>query len=408
MTARHGWASLLVLATGAALTACGGAPTAKRPTPTPAPAPPPAIELPKGQPLKIGVSVALSGGEQSLGADLADAVELAVRDSGGALGGRPLTVVRMDEGCGDAQKAAAVARAFTSDPSVAAVIGPMCTTGAQAADSVYEAAHVVHILATATRTDLSEQGEQYFFRVAWTDDAQARVQADYARDTAHAQSIVLIDDAEPYGRALADRFTVAFQAAGGTILARERIQRGDTDFGALVRKAMGANADGVVFEGLNPEGALLVQALRKDGYTGLFIAPDGVLNARDFIDSIRDRTSGSTPAEGATVTGGPTPDDGFVTRFTEAFQRAPGTPFVLQAHDAATALLKAIAAVATDRPDGTTVIDRAGLAGTLRGQRLDGLTGAIRFDERGDRVAGSPREAGLVVYKVVAGRFQAQ
>ncbi len=392
----------------AVLSACGGGSSAKRVTPTAPPDPPATIEVAKGQPLKIGVSGALTGDQASLGWDLADAVELAARDQGASIKGHAVRVIRMDDGCSNAEKAVGVARSLAADAAVAGVIGPMCTTGAQAADSVYDAAHVVHILPAATRVDLSEQGESYFFRTAWLDDAQARTQAEYLRDPAGATSAVLIDDTEPYGKALADEFAVAFAAGGGSVNSRERIARGDTDFAALARKVKSVNPDAVVFEGLNPEGALLVQALRADGYAGWFMAPDGVLSAHDFIDSIRDATTGKTPAEGAVLTGGPTPDDAFVTKFRDAFQRVPSTPFVLQAHDAAAALLRAIETVATEGADGTLTIDRERLDSTLRAQDLAGLTGAIRFDERGDRAGSTAGEAGLAVYKVVDGRFQAQ
>jgi branched-chain amino acid transport system substrate-binding protein len=282
----------------------------------------------------------------------------------------------------------------------------MCTTGAQAADSVYDTWHVVHILPSATRADLSQQDEQFFFRVAWIDEAQSDAQAAYAHDTLRATTAIVIDDAEPYGRTLAEAFTVAFERAGGDVTSRERIERGDTDFAALARRVTSANPDVVAFEGLNPEGALIVQALRKEGYTGAFIAPDGVLNARDFIDATRDKTTGVPAADGAIVTGGWTPRDDFVARFQDALQRAPSTPFVLQAHDAATALLKAIEAVATERADGMLVIDRVKLAESLRTQGLDGLTGTIRFDEHGDRIGGSAKAAGLSIYRVVDGRFE--
>lgn len=394
-------ASRWTLLAFAILAACGGGTSTKQATPTAAPEPSAAIEIPKGQPLKIGVSAALSGDQQSLGADLADAVELATKDRNSTLKGHPLRVIRMDDRCNDAEQAVAVGRSLTADQGMAGVIGPMCTTGAQAANSVYEAAHLVHILPAATRADLSQQGERFLFRTAWLDGAQAQAQAAYAATSLHAATAVVVDDAEPYGRTLADGFTAAFEATGGTVGFRERIQRGDKDFSALARKVKSTNPDVVAFEGLNPEGALVVQALRKGEYRGAFVAPDGVLSARDFIGADK-----SSAAEGAIVTGGPTPDDAFVAKFREAFKRAPGTPFVLQAHDAATALLKAIESVATERADGTLVIDREQLAATLRAQGLDGLTGTIRFDERGDRSGATAQEAGLVVYVVKNGRFE--
>ena len=394
-------ASRWTLLAAAILAACGGGTSTKQATPTAAPEPSAAIEIPKGQPLKIGVSAALSGDQQSLGADLADAVELATKDRNSTLKGHPLRVIRMDDRCNDAEQAVAVGRSLTADQGMAGVIGPMCTTGAQAANSVYEAAHLVHILPAATRADLSQQGERFLFRTAWLDGAQAQAQAAYAATSLHAATAVVVDDAEPYGRTLADGFTAAFEATGGTVGFRERIQRGDKDFSALARKVKSTNPDVVAFEGLNPEGALVVQALRKGEYRGAFVAPDGVLSARDFIGADK-----SSAAEGAIVTGGAAPDDAFVAKFREAFKRAPGTPFVLQAHDAATALLKAIESVATERADGTLVIDREQLAATLRAQGLDGLTGTIRFDERGDRSGATAQEAGLVVYVVKHGRFE--
>jgi len=379
------WLSLAVAAVG--LSACGGGPGAKRPTPTAPPEPAPAIEIGKGQPLKIGVSVALSGDQKSLGADLADAVELAVRDHGAMLQGHPLAVTRMDDRCSDAEKALGVARSLAADPGVAGVIGPMCTTGAQAADSVYEAAHIVHILPTATRADLSQQGERFFFRAAWLDDTQARIQATYALGSLHATSAVLVDDGEPYGKALADAFATAFEAGGGNIASRERIERGKADVAALARKVKSANPEVAVFEGLNPEAALVIQALRKEGYRGSFMAPDGVLSARDFIESSKEARAAT---DGAIVTGGPAPDDAFVAKFRDAFQRAPGTPFVLQAHDAAAALLKAIEAVATN------TVTEAAIRRATRGLRsIRSRTGGSRRRHEHDELL-RPRSGGRI------------
>jgi branched-chain amino acid transport system substrate-binding protein len=334
------------------------------------------------------------------GSDIADGADLALADHGGSLRDHPLKILRMDDGCSDAEKSVAVAAAFSSTPGLTGVVGPMCTTGAQAADAVYEAARIAHILPAATRTDLSRQGEAYFFRTAWRDDAQASVQAAYAINNLRLNSAVLIDDGDPYGKALADAFTTSFAAAGGRILSRERIERGATDFSPVARQVTSSDPSLVVFEGLNPEGTLTLKALREAGYAGTFIAGDGVLNARDFL------VAGGTATEGAILTGGAAPDSGFVARFRGRFQRNPITPFVLQSHDAASALLSAIDAVAIERSDGTLVIDRVKLADKLRGQQFAGLTGSIQFDEHGDRRGDTPSEAGVTIYRVANGRFE--
>lgn len=385
-----------------ALSACGGG--APRPSPTspstPAPTPSAEIVIPPGQPLTIGLSVALSGDQASIGKDIADAAELAIADHGGTLQGHPVTARREDDGCTDAEKAVAAARAIVGDPAIAGVIGPMCTTGAQAANPLYEAAHIIHLSPSATRAELSSEGERYFFRTAWRDDLQADMQARYARSGANATQAFVVDDAEPYGKALADAFVQQFTSLGGIVAARERIARGTVDFSALSKRVVAAAPEIVVFEGLNPEAALLVRQLRADKFAGAFMAGDGVFSQRDFIDAA------GGAADGALVSGGPQPDLAFIQRFRDRYQRIPGTAFVLQAYDAVNLLLSAIDASAKPESDGSLHIDRARLADALRVRKSLGLTGAISFDAHGDRVGNTPAEVGLVLYHVVGGHFE--
>jgi branched-chain amino acid transport system substrate-binding protein len=382
------------------LLGCGSSSPKTPRQPTAAPTPPPAISIARGAPVVIGVSAALGGDQVSLGSDIADAAELAVADHGGALRGHPLKVQRMDDRCADAEKAVAVARSLAQETALVGVIGPMCTTGAQAADSVYEAAQIVHILPAATRSDLSQQGERFFFRTAWRDDFQASVQSAYAAGDLAVTTAVLIDDGGPYGKALAEAFTTAFEAAGGRVLARERVERGTTDFSPVARQVKSENPPLVVFEGLNPEGTLTLKALREAGYTGKFMAPDGVLSVRDFI------VAGGPVTDGAIVTGGAAPDEAFAARFRDRFQRDAGTPFVLQSRDAVAALLAAVEAVAVEGADGGLIIDRESLADQLRSHAFAGLTGPIQFDEHGDRQGATPAELGLRIYRVANGRFE--
>lgn len=368
-----------------------------RPTPLPTHEVLRTLDLGPGAAIDIGVSTALSGAQVALGQDIADAAELAVADFGGAIERHPVNVVRMDDGCTDPEMAVAVARDLIKRPALAGVIGPMCAGGAQAANRIYEDALTVHLSPSSTRSVISEQGERYFFRTAWRDDVQSLVQVLFARDGQAADGAVVVDDGDPYGRGLADSFAEQFEERGGSVLLRERIKRGDTEFSPLVRQVLSAEPDVVVYEGFNPEGALVVRALREAGYTGTFIGPDGLLTGRDFAATAEEH------AEGAVLTGGATPDAAFVARFTERFGRPPATPFVLQAYDAMTALLEAIASTATVDGSGRMKLDRERLGETLHEQRIDGLTGSISFDDNGDRAGSTARELGLTVYRIGGG-----
>lgn len=370
---------------------------------TPEPTPVPVltdIVVPAGQPIDIGVSTALSGEQLSLGGDLADAAELAVRDFARDIKGRQVRIVRKDDGCTDPQAAANVAREFAASATAAGVIGPMCTTGAQAANRLYRAAGIVHIAPTVTRAELAELGDEFFFRVAWRDDAQAFVQAEAARTTLLASTAAIVDDGEPYALALAAAFADQFSDGGGEVISRDRVPPDTTDFSGIVRQITSANPGVVVFQGLNPEGALFLSALRADGYTGGFIGPDGLFNPGDFL------IPAGPAGEGAVITAGATPDPAFVERFRAAFGRPPGTSFVLQSYDSAILLLGAIEEVAKEDDAGDLVIDRSALADAMRRREAIALTGGIAFDERGERSGDTARALGLAVYRVVNGVFQ--
>ncbi len=391
--------AVLALCATMLLAACGGgSPGAPTPAPTPRTE---SIIVPAEKPLVIGLSAALSGDQMSLGLDLVAAAELAVGEFGGSVRGHAIELTQRADGCTDPEKAVDAAALFIADAALAGVIGPMCTLGAQAANPRYEAAGVIHISPSATRVDLSEQGEQFFFRTVWRDDVQAAVQATYAREQLASSTAIVLDDGEPYGTALADEFVSHFESGGGRVLSEMRIERGTADFAPLARQIADEKPDLVVFEGFNPEGALLVKALGEAGYGGRFIGPDGLLSARDFL-----ATAGPA-AEGVTLTGGASPGEAFVAIYQSLYQRPPVTAFALQAHDAVTALLKAIDTAATAEADGSLRIDRATLAKTLREQRFAGLTGSITFDEKGDRRGETPSELGITVYQVENGAFRA-
>ena len=381
------------------LSACGGS-GSHTVTPTVAPDPPAVITIASGQPITIGVSSAMSGDQEALGRDIADAADLAISDAGGVVKGHKIALRREDDGCNDPEKALAAARTLTSIDSIAGVVGPMCTTGLQAADKTYADARVAHITPSTTRVEIAAPEKQYFFRTCWQDDAQARTQAAYARETANAASAIVVEDGEPYGKALADAFVSAFESAGGRVMSRKRIERGTTDFSSLAQQVTSASPDVLVFEGLNPEGVLLAKALRESAFAGQFIGPDALLSERDFI------LAGRGSVDGAIITGGPIPGDAFVAKFRDRFQRVPATPFVLQSYDAATALIKAIDATATISASGELTIDRVALAATLHQQRFAGLTGTVAFDDRGDRAGEGAHELGLEVYRVTNGRFE--
>lgn len=93
------------------------------------------------QVIKIGLAAPFEGRWRAIGYDVIYSARLAVREinQAGGIGGYQVTLVAFDDG-GEAQQAAAVARALALDPAVVAVVGHWQPASTAAAAPVYAAA----------------------------------------------------------------------------------------------------------------------------------------------------------------------------------------------------------------------------------------------------------------------------
>ena len=174
------------------------------------------------------------------------------------------------------------------------------------------------------------------------------------------------------------------------------------DFSDLVGRIVAADPDAVVFEGFNPEGALLLRQLRDGGYGGLFVAGGGVVSQSSFIDVLGD------VAEGAILTGCPDTLTGDFLRLWQAGggDTVPPISFLGSTADAAFLLIAAVASVAEPQPDGFILIHPLKLRDEIAATQTVGWASGrqIAFDQHGARV-GTGADAGLVSCEVRDGAF---
>ncbi|HEX5939724.1 MAG TPA: branched-chain amino acid ABC transporter substrate-binding protein, partial [Dehalococcoidia bacterium] len=193
------------------------------------------IRIPAGSTIKIGASVPLTGPDAGLGIDSRDGAIVGIEqwkaDNEEQILGHDIELVAEDDGCSDAAIATAAAERLVDTEGVVALVGPLCSGGAQAAIPIYQEAGLVMISGSATRTDLAETQPQpgFFFRDVFRNADEGVVQARYAIDVEGATAAYVVDDTEPYGEDLADAAQEALEAEGVTVT-REKIERGTTDF----------------------------------------------------------------------------------------------------------------------------------------------------------------------------------
>jgi branched-chain amino acid transport system substrate-binding protein len=137
---------------------------------------------------------------------------------------------------------------------------------------------------SATRTTLTQNGFETFFRVVPTDAAQGPTIGNYIASELGVTMLYVIDDQTSYSVGLADEAIAAFEAAGGTLVGRESVVQDDMDFSTLVTTIQALGAEAIFFPGqIAAQGAALAQAMQEQGYDAILFGADGFQSVDDFI-----------------------------------------------------------------------------------------------------------------------------
>ncbi len=369
------------------------------------------IVIPAGEPIVIGVSGPLSGPTEIFGIEGREAaavsVELWKAANGDTLAGHEIEVHAEDDGCFDADITARAAGhlLYGRDdhqllPGLVGVLGPTCSDGASRVVPVYAQAGIVMISGSATRSDLTtgQTSPEFFFRTVYSNSQEGALQARYIIGELAATTAYVIDSGERYGTDLANSLQARLRG-GGVEVTREAIAGGDVDFSELAGRIASDDPDVVVFAGFNPEGTLIYRQLRDAGYGGTFLGGDGLVSVSDFIEPLGELAEGAVFA-GCSLT---LPEE-FLSEYVSIVGSEPETAFPAQLVDAVTVLLDAVAQVAEEQTDGSIVIDPLKLRAAVAAAELAGVSGAVAFDENGDRV-GEGADVGLAMCRVEGGRF---
>lgn len=358
------------------------------------------IVIAEDEPIVIGISTALTGGPVGVrGAEYRDATITSVsrwkETNGDQIAGHDIEVRAEDDGCTASYTTADGETRYVAEDAadqllrqagLVGVIGPQCSSGSKAAIPIFAEAGVVAISGSATTTGLNEQQPEgrFFFRTAYRNDLEGTLIGLFLtlNPELGIERAYMIDDGETYGEDLA-RNAVQVAARYGLTVRRESIVQGTVDFGDLAGRIVEEGADFVGFAGFNPEAALLYSQLRDAGFEGVFGAGDGAASVVGFVGPV-----GAEEAEGVLFAGCKVPlRQGFLDDFIGTHGHEPVAAFPAQYADAATILLNAVAEVAEEQEDGSLVIEPIVLRDAVRAAVLeDGLSGAIAFDEYGDRI----------------------
>ncbi len=343
------------------------------------------------EPIKLGVAGAHSGDLASYGLPTVKAAELVVNDintKGGILGSTVELLVE-DDVC-KPEVATNTATKLVSQ-GVHVVLGHICSGATKAALGIYKDSKIITMSPSATNPPLTQSGDYpNFYRTIASDDAQAKLEVDFAINDLKLKKIAVLHDKGDYGKGLAEFAKNLVEKSGrAELVLYEGITQGAVDYSAVILKIKRSKAEAVIFGGYHPEASKLVMLMRKKKMKTVFISDDGVKDDT-FI-----KVAGKY-AEGVYATG---PKDVSSNSLAIAandahkktYKSDPGA-FFLNAYAAAQALLNAI------EKAGST--DYNAVEKALRTEYVETPLGKIRFDERGDAIG-----VGFSMYQVRNGIY---
>jgi branched-chain amino acid transport system substrate-binding protein len=341
--------------------------------------------------IKLGIAGAHSGDLASYGLPSVKAAELVVKDinARGGILGKKVELLIEDDAC-KPEMATNTATKLVSK-KVDIVMGHICSGATKAALGIYNDARIIVMSPSATNPELTQSG-QYpnFFRTIASDDAQAKLEVDFAMNTLKVKTIAVLHDKGDYGKGLAE-YARKFAAATKNIkvVLYEGITPGAVDYSAIVQKIKQSGAEAVIYGGYHPEAASIVSQMRKKGLKTIFLSDDGVKDIT-FI-----KVAGKY-AEGVYATGPKdTSKNPLAIAANEAHKKTYGSDpgaFYLNAYAATQAILNAIQKAKST--------DYTKVSNALRTYPVDTPLGKIKFDKRGDAIG-----VGFAMYQVKNGTY---
>jgi branched-chain amino acid transport system substrate-binding protein len=338
------------------------------------------------EPIRIASALVISGPNTSLGLDSQHGVEIAI-DFRGQLLGHDIELQAEDDGC-TAEGGQTSATKITSDPTIVAIIGTSCSGAGVpaskiAADNGYA---LVSPSNTAPVLTDPETHESTYLRTAHNDKVQGRAMAQFALEELGVTSAAAIHDGDPYTEGLARVFADSFEEMGGTIVAFEAVNKGDTDMKPVLTKVAAAGPpEFLYYPVFIAEGAFITtQAKEVSGLENtLLSAADGV-QSPEFLENSGEAAEGMY-ASGPDLSFGNELYDRFLATYQDKYGTEPTAPFHAHAYDAASIIFNAIEKAAVVEDDGTIHIGRQALIDALFATSgFEGITGTITCDENGD------------------------
>ena len=332
---------------------------------------------------KIGVILSLTGSLAMIAEVIKAGIDLSASDinDAGGVEGKKVNIVYKDDKLDEPTGTTVYNELLGED--VQGIVGPVASTNTLqvifANEQKPDNKKVVIVSPSSTAAELSGKSP-YFFRTVPFDAIQGPNSADVIVKTLQKKRVAILYQSDIYGNGLKQDFSKELVALGGSVVAEEAFQIGQTSFSAQVSMIVASSPEVVFVPGFYREQTLGIRELRSQGYAGPILASEAIENSDIF------QMGGSALKDilfmKASVESNRPNYKHFVTNYTAKYGAGPGA-YADYGYDALRVIVDTLVAKGLNA---TSVQMKDYMHKTTF---TDTATRDIRFDANGDLVGGS-------------------
>lgn len=334
-----------------------------------------------GDTFKLGLVCPLSGSSAVSGTILLNAVNMAVDEinEAGGIGGKvKIELVSEDDEATPATSVTVMQKLVEQD-KVNAVIGSQPSSCTLANMEITEAAKIPQITPASSNVTVTQQGDEYIYRMTSTDATNAKTLLKYAQSLGY-KKIGILNESSDFGVGGAKILTDLAGDYGIEVADQEIYNSGDTDFTAIIGKVDAAGVDAFFIWGYHTETAAIMTQMQQYGYEYPVIGYG--MNSPELT------TLGGDAVEGiciCTSFDAANPDEK-TQAFDKKYQDLFGTSYDQNGPQSYDAVYLIADAVERAMADGADWSNGEVLNGYVASASYTGVTGTTSFDETGDMV----------------------
>ncbi|MGH8798164.1 MAG: branched-chain amino acid ABC transporter substrate-binding protein [Caldimonas sp.] len=331
--------------------------------------------------VKIGHVGPTSGGIAHLGKDNENGARMAIDElnaKGVKIGGKTAKFELLaEDDAADPKQGTAVANKLV-DAKVNGVIGHLNSGTTIPASKIYSDAGIPQISPSATNPKYTRQGFKTAFRVVADDVHLGGTLGRYAVKDMKGKSIAVIDDRTAYGQGVAEEFSKAVKASGGTIQDQQYTTDKATDFTAILTAVKAKKPDIIFYGGMDAVAGPMIRQMKQLGINSKFVGGDGICTTE------LPKLAAGSMADGQVIcaeAGGVDPSQkAGLDKFKADFKKKFGVEVQIYApyvYDAVNVMVAAMVKAGSADP-------KVYLPVLAKTTNYKGVTGNISFDEKGD------------------------